>query len=242
MGAIASATTVTATAYLTELGRQYLFNSNDNPRYITLANGQTVDRLQIERFSLGDTDVNYRLAYQLESGDVPDLSGENETSVKGAKGRTLEHLISPGDTALTKDTVDTVEYKTTYPDITWNLGTTTANLPAVVTQQLMTFIDGFLVSDGVYNVTPTNYGKIKSVNQELIIPIRNPTAFIPGYRLRIFFPKTGNNYNKMTFQFEKAEPLKGVFIKNNTVFSITEVGTATINLGGNAPPISGIGG
>jgi len=248
MGAIASGTTITATAYLTEIGRQYLFNSNDNPRYITLANGQTIDRLQIERFSLSDSDVNYRLAYQLDSGDVPDLSGENETAVKGAKGRTLENLISPGDTILVKDTVDTVEYKTTYNDITWNLGTATANLPAVVTQQLMTFIDGLLVSDGVYNVTPNNYGKIQSQNQELIIPIKAPTAFVPGYRLRIFFPKTGSNYNKMTFQFEKAEPLKPVVVKSTAVFSVTDFGTATANInpnslgGGNSPMISGFGG
>lgn len=248
MGAIVSATTIYANAYLTELGRQYLFNSQDNPRYITLSNGQTIDRLQIERFSLGDSDVNYGLATQLGSGDIPDLSGENETAVKGAKGRTLDHLISPGDTNISKDTIDTVEYKTTYNDITWNLGTATANLPVVVTQQLMTFIDGLLVSDGVYNVTPTNYGKIQSKNQELIIPIRNPTTLVPGYRLRIFFPKTGSNYNKMTFQFEKAEPLKGVIIKNNNAISITDVGTATVASnsivggGGNVPPVSGVGG
>jgi len=222
MGDIVSSTTVYAVAYLTELGRQYLFNSNDNPRYITLANGQTIDRLQIERFSLGDTDVNYRLAEQLDSGQVPDLSGENETAVKGTKGRTLDNLISPGDTVLPKETIDTVEYKTTYADIIWDLGTNINNLPVVITQQLMTFIDGLLVTEGAYNVTPTNYGKIQVANEELIIAIKNPTTLEPGYRLRVFYPKTGSNYNKMTFQFEKAEPLKPVVIKTSTVFSITD--------------------
>lgn len=230
MGEIASATTVYAVAYLTELGRQYLFNSNENPRYITLANGQTIDRLQIVRFSLGDTDVNYRLAEQLDSGEVPDLSGENETAVKGTKGRVLDNLISPGDTSLPKESIDTVEYKTTYPDIIWDLGTNINNLPVVVTQQLMTFIDGLLVTEGAYNVTPTNYGKIQVSNEELIISIKNPTTLEPGYRLRIFYPKTGSNYNKMTFQFEKAEPLKGVVVKNTTTLSITDASAAATNL------------
>jgi hypothetical protein len=221
MGAITSATTIYATAYLTELGRKYLFDSKDNPRYTTLANGQTIDRLQIQRFSLGDTDVDYRLAEQLSSGQIPDLSGENETAVKGAKGRTLDNLISPADTVLPKDSIDTVVYQTTNPNVIWDLGANINTLPTVVTQQLMTYIDGLLVSDGAYNVTPTNYGKIKSVNSELIIPIKNPTTTSAGYRLRIFFPKTGSNYNKMTFQFEKSEPTISVVISNINTQSIT---------------------
>lgn len=222
MGAILSSTTVVANAYLTELGRKYLFDSHDTPRYITLDNGQTIDRLQIQRFSLGDTDVNYRIVDQLESGQVPDISGDSESAVKGAKGRTLDNLISPGDTVLSKDSIDTVVYKTTYPDVVWDLGANINTLPTVVTQQLMTFIDGLLVSDGAYNVTPTNYGKIKSVNSELIISIKNPTATAAGYRLRIFFPKTGSNYNKMTFQFEKSDPIKSVVISNTNTQTVTD--------------------
>jgi hypothetical protein len=193
-----------------------------------LNNGQTIDRLQIERFSLGDPDVNYRLAEQLNSGQVPDISGENETAVKGAKGRSLDNLISPGDTVLPKETIDTVEYKTTYPDVIWDLGGNINNLPVVVTQQLMTFIDGLLVTEGAYNVTPTNYGKIQSKNEELIISLRNPTALDYGYRLRIFYPKTGVNYNKMTFQFEKTDPLKGVVIKSTTAFSVTDAAAVNV--------------
>src|SRR3989304_5283615 len=222
MGSIASATTIQATAYLTELGRKYLFDSHDTPRYVTLDNGQTIDRLQIQRFSLGDSDVNYRISAQLESGDVPDLSGENETAVKGAKGRTLSCLISPGDTVLPKDTIDTVVYKTTKSNVVWDLGANINTLPTVITQQLMTYIDGLLVSDGAYVVNPTNYGKIKSENGELIIPIKNQTATAAGYRLRIFFPKTGSNYNKMTFQFEKSNPIKPVVITTTTVQKVTD--------------------
>lgn len=229
MGAISSASTIYATAYLTELGRKYLFNSKDNPRYITLANGQTIDRLQIQRFSLGDTDVNYRLAEQLESGEIPDLSGENETAIKGAKGRTLTNLISPGDTTLSKDSVDTVVYSTTTPNVTWDLGANNTSLPTVVTQQLMTYIDGLLVSDGAYNVTPTNYGKIKVENSELIISIKAPTTTTAGYRLRIFFPKTGSNYNKMTFQFEKSDPITPVVITNTNTQTITNATNLNIS-------------
>lgn len=229
MGAIASAATVYAYAYLTELGRKYLFDSQDTPRYITLDNGQTIDRLQIQRFSLGDTDVNYRMAEQLISGEVPDISGENETAVKGTKGRTLNNLISPGDAVLLKDTIDTVVYKTTTPSVTWDLGANINTLPTVITQQLMTYIDGLLVSDGSYVVNPTNYGKIKSEDAELIIPIKNPTTTSAGYRLRIFFPKTGSNYNKMTFQFEKSNPIKSVIVKNTNVKTISDAPIASVD-------------
>jgi len=221
MGAIASADTIYATAYLTELGRKYLFNSNDTPRFTTLDNGQTIDRLKITRFSLGDTDVNYRLADQLASGDVPDLSGENETAIKGTKGRFLDNLISPGETTLPKTSIDTVEYKVSQNEIVWDMAANRVNLPAVVTQQLMTYIDGLLVTDGIYNVSPTNYGKIKLENNELIIPIRDPNPSQAGYRLRIFFPKTGNNYNKMVFQFEKSNNLQQVVVKNVNTQTVT---------------------
>ncbi|HWY35224.1 MAG TPA: hypothetical protein VNX68_11300 [Nitrosopumilaceae archaeon] len=229
MGAILSSTTVYANAYLTELGRTYIFDSPDTPRYITLDNGQTIDRLQIQRFSLGDTDVNYRIAELLTSGEVPDESGDSASAIKGAKGRTLDHLISPGDTILPSDTIDTLVYTTTYPNVTWDLGASTASLPSVVTQQLMTYIDGLLVSDGAYVVTPKNYGKIKAVNDELIITILNPTTLAAGYRLRVFFPKTGTNYNKMTFQFEKSDPIKSVIIQSTNTQTITDASAVTVN-------------
>ena len=113
MGLIQSATTVYARAYLTELGRQYLFDGLSKPRYIQLSNGQTVDRLKIARFSLGDPDVNYNITDPLTSGQIPDLSGENENAVTGAKGRTLDNLISPGTSNIPAETIESVEYKTT---------------------------------------------------------------------------------------------------------------------------------
>jgi hypothetical protein len=202
MGAIQSSTTVYAQAYLTELGRQYLFNSPQTPRYKTLSNGQIIDLLKIERFSLGDPDVNYNIASGLTTGDIPDLSGENETAVTGAKGRNLTNLISPGNSTIPSDTIDSVVYQSTYPEIRFDMRQALSTLPTVVTQQLLTYIDGALVTDGIYHVTPTNYGKNKLVNNELIIILKEARGTNPGFRLRIFYPSTGSNYNKITFQFE----------------------------------------
>jgi hypothetical protein len=209
MGLIQSATTVYARAYLTELGRQYLFDSLSKPRYIQLSNGQTVDRLKIARFSLGDPDVNYNLP-PLRSGQIPDLSGENENAVTGAKGRTLDNLISPGTSNIPAESIESVEYKTTSQVISFNTSVAPSTFPVVTTQQLQTFVDGSLINDGVYIVSPTSYGPNVLNNNELIITLKRPTTTSPGYRLRIFYPTTGSNYNKVTFQFEKANQVQGV--------------------------------
>lgn len=209
MGLIPSATTVYARAYLTELGRQYLFDALSKPRYLTLPNGQTVDRLKITRFSLGDPDVNYQLPLPLGPGEIPDLSGENENSVTGAKGRTLTNLISPSSSNIPARDITSVTYKTTMNAINYNTNVAPATFPVVMTQQLQTFVDGALINDGLYYVSPTSYGPNMMNNNELIIMLKAPTLTAPGYRLRIFFPTTGSNQNKMTFQFEKANQIQG---------------------------------
>ena len=215
MAFLASSTTVYAQAYLTELGRQYLFDSPTKPRYITLPNGQTIDRLKIERFSLGDPDVNYNLSGALlESGDIPDVTGDNEGVVTGAKGRTLTNLISPGASTIPSTEIETVEYRATNDNIIFNLNQAANLLPAVVTQQLTTFIDGALANDGVYTVTPTSYGPNVLQNNELIITLKEPTLTSDGYRMRIIFPSTGANYNKFTIQFEKAVAQSGTIVTN----------------------------
>lgn len=216
MGLIPSATTVYARAYLTELGRQYLFNALSKPRYVTLTNGRTVDRLKITRFSLGDPDVNYQLSNPLGQGDIPDLSGENENSVTGAKGRSLTNLISPGDSNIPSTSVSSVTYKTTVNSINFNTNVAPATFPVVTTQQLQTFVDGALINDGLYLVSPTSYGPNMMSNNELILTLKAPTLTTPGYRLRIFYPTTGANQNKMTFQFEKANQIQGTPVTNVT--------------------------
>lgn len=227
MGLIPSATTVYARAYLTELGRQYLFNSLSKPRYQTLPNGQTVDRLKITRFSMGDPDVNYVLEYPLVAGDIPDLSGENEFAVTGAKGRNLTNLISPNTANIPDTDVNTVTYSETHSSINYRTDISPATFPVVITQQLQTFVDGSLINDGFYTVTPTNYGPNVLNNNELIIVLKAPTATAAGYRLRIFYPTTGSNANKMTFQFERANQLQGTPVTNvTTVISpINNTGT-----------------
>lgn len=209
MGLIQSATTVYARAYLTELGRQYLFDSLAKPRYMQLPNGTTVDRLKITRFSLGDPDVNYNLP-PLTSGQIPDLSGENENAVTGAKGRMLDNIINPGTSNIPPQNITIVDYRTTQQNINFDVSVTPSTFPVVLTQQLQTFVDGALINDGVYVVSPTSYGPNVLNNNELIIPLVQPTSISPGYRLRIIFPSTGTNYNKVTFQFEKANQIQGV--------------------------------
>ena len=81
MGKIASASTVYATAYLTEKGRNYLFNKN-NIRFDASGN----DLFQVQTFTLADPDTNYKTSTRLESGDVPDVTGKSESCLKTAAG------------------------------------------------------------------------------------------------------------------------------------------------------------
>ena len=77
MGRIASASTVYATAYLSEKGRSYLFNKG-NIRLDASGN----DLFEILAFGLGDPDTNYATSVRLESGDVPDITGKSEDCIK----------------------------------------------------------------------------------------------------------------------------------------------------------------
>lgn len=234
MGLIQSADTVYAIAYLTELGRQYLFDSPKKPRYLTDANGKTIDRLRIERFSLGDPDVNYDLPLLLESGDVPDLSGENENAITGAKGRTLTNLICPNEASFL-DT-DDLSYSTTNDVIAFDLSKALSSIPTVVTQQLMTFINGEFTTDGSYTVTPTNYGpNYVDANNILTLTLKTPTTTEAGYRLRIFFPTIGSSYNTVKFQFEKGTLNTGTVV---TTVSSTVVSTTGAVLSTSAPAAS----
>lgn len=77
MGKIASASTVYAVAYLTEKGRTYLFNKN-NVRFDSSGN----DLFEIKTFTLSDPDSNYQTSQRLESGDIPDITGKSDSSLK----------------------------------------------------------------------------------------------------------------------------------------------------------------
>jgi hypothetical protein len=198
MGAIASADTVYATAYLTELGRQYLFQDGNHPRFVTLSDGTQIDKLKIERFSLGDPDVNYKLPDLLESGDIPDLSGENENSITGAKGRTLTDLISP----CTGD--DVLEYTSSQDEILIDLNKDLSKLPTVITQELITLLNDEPTLESTYDLLPKNFGENKVKDNQLIINLKEPTASSVGYRMRIWYPTIEDDHNIVTIQFERA--------------------------------------
>jgi len=82
MGNISSAATVYAKAYLTEKGRELLFNKG-NSRFDASGN----DLFEIKTFSVADPDINYNLdpSYYLKSGQIPDLAGFNSILIKATK-------------------------------------------------------------------------------------------------------------------------------------------------------------
>ncbi len=227
MGFLPSSTTVYAEAYLTELARQYLFGNSSKPRFTTRPDGTKLDRFLVTQFSLGDPDVNYKLATNLSAGTVPDISGENESALKAAKGRDLTDLITPED-ATFENEVDTLEYKTSIPDIRVDFSKPVASIPTIYTVQLLTFINGQNTQDGLYTVTPTNYGPNQASNGELIIPLREATSSQNGYRMRVFFPTSGSDYNKITIQFEVGSYATGSIIETySKTFKPTTIGGQT---------------
>lgn len=88
MGKLASASTVYATAYLTDRGRKYLFNQG-NVRFDAAGN----DLLEILYFTLSDADTNYQTVARLASGDVPDISGKNDNCIKATADYTQTNLL-----------------------------------------------------------------------------------------------------------------------------------------------------
>lgn len=216
MGKIASATTVYARAYLTELGRQYLFNSESKPRYEINEDGSTIDRLKISRFSLGDPDVNYNFSALLESGDIPDLSGESEECITGAKGRRLNNLISPKEALfITEDSTTTVDYGSTYEKIEFNLTNSNAtNSAAPVNQQLLFYINSILQNSlevhGSFEMLSSNNGSLVTMDSDGIyrINLKTPTLSTnttdgTGYRISIYPPSTSEIWDKAIIQIEK---------------------------------------
>lgn len=79
MGFVTSGSSIQGTAYLTGLGRKYLFNQN-NIRF----DGDGDDLFEIKSFALGDPDHNYLVGTNLLAGQVPDISGESEGCLKSA--------------------------------------------------------------------------------------------------------------------------------------------------------------
>jgi len=215
MGFIPSSTTIYAEAYLTEIARQYLFGNSTKPRFTTRPDGTKLDRFLVTQFSLSDSDTNYRIAHLLSGGTVPDISGANETALKAAKGRYLTNLISPQDAAFASQ-ITSFQYSTSVPEVRVDFSKPISTIPTVYTVQMLTFINGQNTQDGLYSVTPTNYGPNQLVNGELIIPLRDATPTQSGYRMRIFYPQAGANYNKLTIQFEQGTYATGSIVETYT--------------------------
>ena len=93
MGFIPQINTKTLYAYLTPKGRQYILD------------GDKVD-FQVEFFSLHDDDVNYYISsnisagttstyYTLQSGFIPDITGDNDSCIKSiAKGTSVNTMCT----------------------------------------------------------------------------------------------------------------------------------------------------
>ena len=101
MGYVPSATTVTATAYLTDWGRELLFNKG-NIRFTALG-----DLFEVKTFALSDQDINYNTGVIPASGSIPDATGENEGCLKTSANLTQQKLIfydvdglTPGGTGI----------------------------------------------------------------------------------------------------------------------------------------------
>lgn len=107
MGYIPSAETVYAVAYLTETGRNYLFNKNNN-RFDTAGD----DLFEITKFTLSDSDTNYQTIQLLETGQVPDVTGKNEGCLKTTANYVQSNLIA----FVFDNTPTNVEYSTDLPD------------------------------------------------------------------------------------------------------------------------------
>lgn len=76
MSLIPSATTLTVHAYFTELGRSYLIGFGEDGNTLRYTDG--IDNLEFTHFSLYDEDVNYYSTSNLETGDLPDITGARE--------------------------------------------------------------------------------------------------------------------------------------------------------------------
>jgi hypothetical protein len=113
MGYIPSANTVYAVAYLTETGRNYLFNKNNN-RFDSVGD----DLFEITKFTLSDSDTNYQTVPLLESGEVPDVTGKSEGCLKTTANYVQSNLIA-------------FVYDSTPINIEYNTDITTGNPPTL---------------------------------------------------------------------------------------------------------------
>lgn len=122
MGFIASADTLYAKAYLTDKGREYLFNKS-NIRFDQFGD----DLFQIQTFALGDPDVNYKTTTILISGEVPDISGKSEGCLKTSVNYEQRNQLffQNFDQLISQDVLYGTSLTDNVLDISVNLGSST---------------------------------------------------------------------------------------------------------------------
>lgn len=120
MGFLSSANTIYARAYLTEKGREYLFNKN-NVRFDASGN----DLFEIKTFTLGDADINYEALVQPGTGEVPDISGKNESCLKTSVNYEQRNLLFYKD--FDKIVTTNVIYATNAPGNILNINVNTGS-------------------------------------------------------------------------------------------------------------------
>lgn len=126
MGYIPSADTVYAIAYLTDIGRTYLFNKN-NTRFDSVGD----DLFEIRNFTLSDADTNYQTTQLLETGEVPDITGKSEGCLKTAANYIQSNLVS-----FTFQTTESeVQYKANNNQSGYNIPVVIESLPVGTEQQ-----------------------------------------------------------------------------------------------------------
>lgn len=96
MGSVLSSDTIYAVAYLTDLGRKYLFDPINNNRFVSDGNNGMIDAFKVVYFSMSDPDYNYDITpgIAFETGDVSNVSGKNDDCIKGTILDKENNLIS----------------------------------------------------------------------------------------------------------------------------------------------------
>ena len=134
MGNVLSASTIYANAYLTKKGRSYLFNQENNRFLTDPATGTMIDLMKITHFALSDPDINYNLldGIRFDSGDVPDISGRNESCIKSTVVSEEKNLISFDGSLITTNTTSddiVIEYSTDSRGDELNININVGSLP-----------------------------------------------------------------------------------------------------------------
>jgi hypothetical protein len=197
MGFIPQVSTKTLYAYLTPLGRQYILDGNK-------------EDFQVAYFSLHDDDVNYFISsnissgtayYTLQSGFVPDITGDADTCIKSiAKGTGVNNLSTLSGSTI----IDPITGKPTVGPIGSD-GTIGARNTRIAGPTITTINDGTLIAGRrsystslIVTITPP-LGDINPAttaeiaNSKFYIEIMNPSSIIDNITI------SGISTNKLLY-------------------------------------------